>query len=286
MTHENAPDGFARTLNLAGKPRASSMARPDLLHGPGRRDFGARASSGGALLGAMVAAIFAAAQAAEIKVPTSPSFSLRARWAPWSTGVEAVDPDGNPLRLAVVFRCRLCSDRRQRGARLAARGASRAAWLDRAVGLVSGRGDRDGADGRGLWRRHPPRRAHAISARRLRRDNGFDRRGNLGAWRRPGRTDRMVSASRPKSVCRDAAAGLRRCADRAETAHSRWLAAFAAGARRLAQWRGYYHDPTTAMAARHELRHRRLEHRPAFHPAHSRLRGAACCRASFCPSLR
>ncbi|MEI9916286.1 MAG: AbrB family transcriptional regulator [Methylovirgula sp.] len=142
------PAGLARTLNLAGKPRVLQwialivvtlffVAILEQVHLPAAL-----------LLGPMVAAIFAAAQAAEIKVPgvafilaqgtvgamvarvLKPSIltEIRADWLLFLVAVFAVIAASAALGWLLAWRRVLPG-------------------LDRLVGLVPGRRDRNGADG-------------------------------------------------------------------------------------------------------------------------------------------
>ena len=76
--------------------------------------------------------------------------------------------------------------------RLRARPLAGASGHDGGLGLISRRGDRHGADGRRLRRRHEAGRRHAVSARRVRRD----------LWRRlsPGRGRRRAARRRSRST--------------------------------------------------------------------------------------
>ena len=83
----------------------------------------------------------------------------------------------------------------RRRSRLCARALESASGHDGGLGLLARRGDRHGADGRSFRRRHEAGRGHAISARRLRRTRGVDRRpGMVGLGRRGAGRDRLVPA--------------------------------------------------------------------------------------------
>ena len=135
-------------------------------------------------------------------------------------------------RLAAVRGCRHRGDRGEQRARLAAHALARAAGHHRRVGFVAWRGHRDDADGRGLWRRHPSRRLHAVCARAACRVRGDHRRPFL-VYRRQRRQSRhrLVPADLVGAVRRDLAAGGFRRAVGASAAHSGRAAAVAAGPR-------------------------------------------------------
>ena len=117
--------------------------------------------------------------------------------------------------------------------RLRPRPLEGASGHDGGLGLLPRRGDRDGADGRRLRRRHEAGRRHAISARRMRRTGGVDRRpGVVGLGRRGAGRDRLVSASRGRAFPRNAGAGLRRRGHWRQIQDSGWRIASAAVRRR------------------------------------------------------
>ena len=118
-------------------------------------------------------------------------------------------------------------------ARLRPRPLEGASGHNGGLGLIARRGDRDGADGRRLRRRHEAGRRHAISARRMRRTGGVDRRpGVVGLGRRGAGRDRLVSASRSRAFPRNAGAGHRRRGHRRQIQDSGWRIASAAVRRR------------------------------------------------------
>ena len=82
--------------------------------------------------------------------------------------------------LAVVPSCGLLRHRGEQCDRLAADTLARPARNDRRVGIVSGSGLRDDADGRSFRCGCPPRRLHAIPARRPCHGCGIHRRPDLG----------------------------------------------------------------------------------------------------------
>ena len=89
----------------------------------------------------------------------------------------------------------------RRRPRLCARPLESVSGHDGGLGLFARRGDRDGADGRSFRRRHEARRRHAISARRMRRTGGVDRRpGMVGLGRRGAGFDRLVPAGRGRAA--------------------------------------------------------------------------------------
>ncbi len=89
-----------------------------------------------------------------------------------------------------------------------------------AVGLVSGRGDGDGHHGGGLWRRHSPRRLHAVPQGRHGRPGRLRRRKDLGAGRRAG-VDALARPCRGRAFHGDARRRGGRRPDRGTPAPSR-----------------------------------------------------------------
>ena len=161
----------------------------------------------------------------------------------------------------------------RRRPRLRARPVESASRDDGDLGLFARRGDRDGADGRRLRRRHEARRRHAISARRMRWTGGLDRRpGVVGVGRR-GDVDRLVSVSPGRAFPRNAGAGRRRRGHRRQIQDSGWRVASAAVRRRPAFGEPYSPDHAAAVAAGHLLRPRRLVHRSPLHARNRALRG-------------
>ena len=84
----------------------------------------------------------------------------------------------------------------RRRTRLCARPLESASGHDGGLGLFAGRGDRNGADGRRLRRRHEAGRGHAISARGLRRTGGVDRRPGMGGLGRRGAGRQSIGSRR------------------------------------------------------------------------------------------
>ena len=86
------------------------------------------------------------------------------RRLPDCAGPSALDPEGDGARLADLSRRRSVGGRGQRRAGMAADAPARSSGNDRGLGRFPRRCDRYDADVRGLRRRRPPRRPHAISA--------------------------------------------------------------------------------------------------------------------------
>ena len=130
------------------------------------------------------------------------------RRLPDRAGHSPLDDEGNGARLADLPRRRSVGDRRQRRARLAARPPARSSRNDRGMGRLPGRGDRHDADGRGLRRRRPPCRPHAIPAGGHGRRRGDPGRERLdGDDAACGGAGRLVSAGRLAVAGRNRRAG-------------------------------------------------------------------------------
>ena len=143
-------------------------------------------------------------------------------------------------------------------------------------GSSPGRGDRHGADGRGVRRRHPAGRGHAISARRLRRADRLDRRpgmGRLQARSAPAPTD-WFPALTPGPLLATLAIAVGGAVRRREIQDPRRPVAGDARDRRRACGDPSRHDHPAALASRRLLRRGRLVDRPPLHAPDRRLRGA------------
>ena len=187
--------------------------------------------------------------------------------------------DGDSPPVADVPHLRRRGHSVRHDARLRARALKGAAGYDGGVGLLARRGDRHGADGQRVRRRHEARRRHAISPRRLRRARGLGRRPGVDGVRRRGAgRDPVVPPSRRRPFPGNAGARRRGRGDRRQSQDPGRRPAPAAVHRRRPFGRSRGHDHAAALASRRILCARRLVHRPQDSRARSCSTRQSICR--------